>query len=449
MMLSYADKIFVRIIAINLYNQSFNQIEHVAMNEKEKVIAALRQAALKYHSDAPHGKISMLPSKSMSTQRDLSLAYTPGVAFPCLEIQANPSDAYKYTSKGNMVAVISNGTAVLGLGNIGALASKPVMEGKSALFKKFANIDSIDIEVNTEDPQEFINCVRLIGQSFGGINLEDIKAPECFIIEDELKKALDIPVFHDDQHGTAVVTLAGLMNATKIAKKDLNASKIVFIGAGAAAIACINLLAKSGVSKENMTLCDRSGVIYKGRTEGMNQWKEKYAVQTSNRTINDAVKGADILVGLAGKGLISADAIQSMNQNPIIFAMANPDPEITPDEVKAVRSDAIIATGRSDYPNQVNNVMAFPYIFRGALDTFATEINDEMKLAAAHSLALLAQRTVPEEVREIYAGQSLELGPEYILPKPFDPRLLKVLPLEVGRAAIKTGVARKEMFTCA
>ncbi|NRA73819.1 MAG: hypothetical protein HRU36_03650 [Rickettsiales bacterium] len=405
----------------------------------------LAQEALAYHEKHPHGKISVTPTKELATQKDLSLAYSPGVAVPCLEIQKNPELAYKYTSKGNLVAMISNGTAVLGLGNIGALASKPVMEGKSVLFKRFSGIDSVDIEINTQDPKEFINCVKLLGAGFGGINLEDIKAPECFIIENELSKVLDIPVFHDDQHGTAIITLAGLMNALKIVDKKLDEIQIVFVGAGAGAIACMSLLETAGVPKENITLCDTKGVVYKGRKEGMNQWKERYAVETQKRTIADAVVDSDVIVGLSVKGIVSQDMIKTMNTKPIIFALANPDPEILPEEVKAVRSDAIVATGRSDYPNQINNVMGFPYIFRGLLDTRSIAVNDEIKIAASHSLAKLAREEVPEEVLKTYPGQKLEFGSNYIVPTPFDPRLLYTVSSEIARAAIRTGVARNKI----
>lgn len=406
----------------------------------------LREEALNYHSASPCGKISITPSKPLATQKDLSLAYTPGVAYPCLEIQKDPSSAYQYTSKGNTIAIVSNGTAVLGLGNLGALASKPVMEGKAALFKRFAGVNCIDIEINTENPQEIINALTLISPSFGGINLEDIKAPECFIIEKTLQEAVDIPVFHDDQHGTAIVVLASLMNATEIANKNLKTSKIVIIGAGAAAIACATLMSSFGIPKENMTLCDTLGVVYQGRAAGMNQWKENFAIQTSSRTIADAFKGADIAIGLAKKELITAEMVMSMNKDPIIFAMSNPDPEITPEQVKSVRTDVIMATGRSDYPNQINNLMAFPYIFRGALDTQASQINDAMKMAAAKSLAKLAKQKVLPEVLIIYAGQMLRFGPEYIIPKPFDPRLLSVVAMEVAASAVETGVARNRLF---
>jgi malate dehydrogenase (oxaloacetate-decarboxylating)(NADP+) len=399
--------------------------------------------SLDFHSRKPIGKISIDLVKPLTNQRDLSLAYSPGVAAPCIEIQKNPADAFRYTAKGNFVAVISNGTAVLGLGNLGALASKPVMEGKAALFKRFADIDAIDIEVFTEDTEEFINAVKLIGRTWGGINLEDIKAPECFIIEEELKKVLDIPVFHDDQHGTAIITGAALINACEIQKKDLAKIKVVVNGAGAAAIACVNLIKSLGVKKENIVMCDTRGTIYSERTEGMNKWKQEHAVNTKARTLAEALVGADVFLGLSVKGAVDEKMIASMAPNPIIFAMANPEPEITPDEVKAVRDDAIMATGRSDYPNQVNNVMGFPYIFRGALDVQATTINEEMKIAAARAVADLAKEDVPYEVSVAYAGRRLKFGANYIIPTPFDPRLIHVVPTAVAKAAMVSGVARK------
>ena len=399
--------------------------------------------ALEFHKQGSPGKVSLRPTKPLLTQRDLSLAYSPGVAFPCLHIYKNPADSYLYTSRGNCVAVISNGTAVLGLGNLGALASKPVMEGKAVLFKRFADIDSVDIEVNTEDPTEFINCVKYLGSTWGGINLEDIKAPECFIIEDELKKLLDIPVFHDDQHGTAIITLAGMINAAHVTNRELTKIKIVINGAGAAGIACADLLKTYGVEHNNIILCDTSGVIYKGREKGMNQWKEKHAISTDCRTLADALKGADVFIGLSVKGALSKEMVAIMAANPIIFALANPDPEITPEEVRQVRSDAIIATGRSDYSNQVNNVMGFPYIFRGALDVQASTINTEMKIAAAESIAALAREHVPEEVLSAYSGRKLQYGPEYIIPVPFDSRLITNVSSAVAVAAMETGVARK------
>ena len=401
------------------------------------------QEALDFHRAGQPGKISILPTKPLATQSDLSLAYSPGVAAPCLAIAKNPEDAYEYTSKGNMVAVISNGTAVLGLGNLGALASKPVMEGKSVLFKRFAGIDSIDLEVATENTEEFINAVRYLGPSFGGINLEDIKAPECFIIEDRLKELMDIPVFHDDQHGTAIITLAGIINAVDITGRKLQDLKVVVNGAGAAGIACIELIKAMGVPHDNVILCDTKGTIYKGRTEGMNKWKEEHAANTKARTLEEALVGADVFLGLSAKGAVTQDMVISMANKPIIFAMANPDPEITPEEVHAVRKDAIVATGRSDYKNQVNNVMGFPYIFRGALDVRATTINDEMKIAAAMSLSELAREPVPDEVLAAYSGRKMQYGPDYIIPVPFDPRLITRIPIAVAKAAIESGVAKK------
>ena len=403
------------------------------------------QEALDFHSRGVPGKVSLLPTKPLLTQRDLSLAYSPGVAYPCLEIHKDPSTAYEYTAKANSVAVISNGTAVLGLGNLGSLASKPVMEGKAVLFKRFADIDGVDIEVSTENPEEFINCVRYLGNTWGGINLEDIKAPECFIIEKKLRELIDVPVFHDDQHGTAIIVLAGLINALYLTKKDLKKVKIVSNGAGAASIACMELLKVMGVPSNHVVLCDSAGVVYKGRKDGMNPWKEKHAVETKDRTLDDAMKGADVFVGLSVKNVVSQSMVKSMAKNPIIFVLANPDPEITPAKIKEVRDDAIIATGRSDYPNQVNNVMGFPYIFRGALDVRASTINDEMKIAAAQALAELAREPVPDEVSHVYGDKALSFGTEYIIPVPFDPRLIQRVPLAVARAAMDTGVARKEI----
>ena len=398
--------------------------------------------ALLFHKKAPAGKVALHATKPLLTQQDLSLAYSPGVAYPCLEIQKNPGTSYDYTARGNFVAVISNGTAVLGLGNLGALASKPVMEGKAVLFKRFADIDAVDIEVDTEDPEEFINCVKLLGSSWGGINLEDIKAPDCFIIEEKLKKIMDIPVFHDDQHGTAIITLAGIINALHLTKRTMKDIQIVATGAGAASIACIELLKKMGVPHNHIILTDSKGVVYKGRKEGMNPWKDKHAIDTKKRTLAEAMKGADVVIGLSVKGLIKPGMVKSMNKAPIIFALANPHPEITPEEVKKVRQDAIIATGRSDYPNQVNNVMGFPYIFRGALDVRAKHINDEMKIAAAKSIAELARKPVPEEVSLAYSGRKLVFGKEYIIPVPFDSRLMHTVPLAVAQSAIETKVAR-------
>jgi|CXWL01.1.fsa_nt_gi malate dehydrogenase (oxaloacetate-decarboxylating)(NADP+) len=408
--------------------------------EKEPITDA---EALAYHSEGKPGKISILPTKPLMTQRDLSLGYSPGVAIPCLEIQKNPDTAYDYTSRGNFVAVISNGTAVLGLGNLGALASKPVMEGKAILFKRFADIDCIDIEVDTTDTDEFVNCVKLLGPSWGGINLEDIAAPECFVIEQRLRELMDIPVFHDDQHGTAIIVAAGLINAAHLTGRKLADIKVVVLGAGSAGIACLELIKRMGIKHENALLVDKTGVIYEGRTEGMNQWKSAHAVKTDKRTLADAMKGADMFMGLAGKDAVSKEIVATMAKNPIIFAMANPNPEITPEDVRKVRDDAIIATGRSDYPNQVNNVMGFPYIFRGALDVRASQINEEMKVAAAEAIAALAREVVPEEVSAAYAGRKMEYGREYIIPAPFDPRLMTTVPVAVAQAAMKTGVARK------
>ncbi|MEK6746601.1 MAG: NADP-dependent malic enzyme [Pseudomonadota bacterium] len=398
--------------------------------------------ALAYHAEGKPGKISILPTKPLMTQRDLSLGYSPGVAIPCLEIQKDPSKAYDYTSRGNFVAVISNGTAVLGLGNLGALASKPVMEGKAILFKRFADIDCIDIEVDTTNVDEFVNCVKLLGPSWGGINLEDIAAPECFIIEQRLRELMDIPVFHDDQHGTAIIVAAGLINAAHLTGRELKDIKVVVLGAGSAGIACLELIKRMGIKHENALLVDKTGVIYEGRTESMNQWKSAHAVKTDKRTLADAMKGADMFMGLAGKNAVSKEMVATMAKNPIIFAMANPDPEITPEDVRSVRSDAIIATGRSDYANQVNNVMGFPYIFRGALDVRASQINEEMKVAAAEAIAALAREDVPEEVSAAYSGRKMEYGSEYIIPAPFDPRLMTTVPVAVAKAAMKTGVAR-------
>ncbi len=402
-----------------------------------------KEEALEFHSkNGKPGKFAMCSTKPLVTQRDLSLAYSPGVAYPCKEIFKNQSDVYKYTSKGNLVAVISNGTAVLGLGNLGAAASKPVMEGKAALFKKFADIDAIDIEVDTEDTESFINSIRYLGKSWGGINLEDIKSPECFIIEKRLRELMDIPVFHDDQHGTAIIVSAGIINACFLTNRKLEDLTIVSNGTGAAGIACIELLKKLGVKNDNVISCDSHGVIYKGRKDGMNSWKEKHAIDTKKRTLFEAMHKTDVFLGLSVKGAVSKEMVASMAQNPIIFAMANPDPEITPEEVLEVRKDAIIATGRSDYNNQVNNVMGFPYIFRGALDVRASTINDEMKIAAAYALAELARSPVPDEVSKAYFGKKLQFGADYIIPAPFDPRLISTVPVAVAKAAIKSGVAK-------
>ncbi len=401
------------------------------------------EEALAFHQFPTPGKIGVQPTKPMATQRDLSLAYSPGVAVPVLAIAADPDLAYEYTSKGNMVAVISNGTAILGLGDLGALASKPVMEGKAVLFKRFADVDAIDIEVASRDPAEIVTVVKNIGASFGGVNLEDIKSPECFIIESELQELLDIPVFHDDQHGTAIISAAGLINACKITGRRLADVKVVLNGPGAAGIATLELIKAMGVRSENCIAVDRKGVLYKGRTEDMNQWKSAHAVETDKRTLAEALDGADVFIGLSAKGALSQDLLKKMADKPIIFAMANPDPEITPEEAHAVRPDAIVATGRSDYPNQVNNVLGFPYIFRGALDVRARRVNYEMKIAAANALAKLAQEDVPDEVAAAYHGQKLRFGPEYIIPTPFDPRLISYIPPFVAQAAMDTGVARK------
>src|ERR1700761_1418055 len=401
------------------------------------------QEALLFHSQGRPGKLEVIATKPMATQRDLSLAYSPGVAVPVLAIAEDEARAYDYTTKGNFVAVITNGTAILGLGNRGALAAKPVMEGKSVLFKRFADIDSIDLEVSTEDPDAFIDCVKLLGKSWGGINLEDIKAPECFIIEQRLRELLDIPVFHDDQHGTAIIAAAGLINALELTGREIKDTKVVCNGAGAAGIACLELLCAIGFRPDNLILCDTKGVIYEGRTEGMNQWKSGFAVKTDARTLADAMVGADVFFGLSAKGAVTPEMVQAMAEKPIIFAMANPDPEITPEEVAEIRSDAIMATGRSDYPNQINNVLGFPYIFRGALDVRARAINMEMKIAAAHALADLAREDVPDEVAAAYHGKTLKFGPDYIIPAPFDPRLIWYIPPFIAQAAMDTGVARK------
>jgi len=401
------------------------------------------QEALLFHSRGRPGKFQIAPTKPMATQRDLSLAYSPGVAVPVNAIADDPSRAYDYTTKGNLVAVITNGTAILGLGNLGALASKPVMEGKSVLFKRFADVDSIDLEVATEDPDEFINAVRFLGPTFGGINLEDIKAPECFIIEERLRELMDIPVFHDDQHGTAIIATAGMINAIHLTGRDIKKTKLVCNGAGAAGIACLDLIKAIGFAPENVILCDTKGVVYQGRTAGMNQWKSAHAAVTDKRTLQEAMAGADIFFGLSAKGALTPEMVKSMAPNPIIFAMANPDPEITPEDAQAVRPDAIVATGRSDYPNQVNNVLGFPYIFRGALDVRARTINMEMKIAAVHALAQLAREDVPDDVARAYQGARPRFGRDYLIPVPFDPRLISIVPPAVAQAAIDTGVARK------
>ena len=404
-----------------------------------------REEALQFHLEPTPGKWEVQATVPMTTQRDLSLAYSPGVAVPCEEIAANPELAYDYTNKGNLVAVISNGTAVLGLGNLGALGGKPVMEGKAVLFKRFADVNSIDIELDTEDPEEFIKAVRLMGPTFGGINLEDIKAPECFIIEQTLKEQLDIPVFHDDQHGTAVICAAGLINALHLSGKKIEDVKIVLNGAGAAGIACIELLKRMGARHENCIMCDTKGVVYQGRTEGMNQWKSAHAVKTDLRSLEEAMVGADVFLGVSAKGAVTPEMVASMADNPVIFAMANPDPEITPEEAHEVRQDAIVATGRSDYPNQVNNVLGFPYLFRGALDIHARAINDEMKIACAEALAELAREDVPDEVAMAY-GRKLTFGRDYIIPTPFDPRLIHRIPPAVAKAGMATGAARRPII---
>ncbi|QMV46213.1 malate dehydrogenase [Wolbachia pipientis] len=401
-----------------------------------------KQEALKYHSRGGNpGKISIMPTKPLSTQYDLSLAYSPGVAAPCLEIAKNPEVVYDYTTKSNCVAVISNGTAVLGLGNIGPLAAKPVMEGKAVLFKRFADIDAVDIEVGTENIEDFINAVRYLGPSWGGINLEDIRSPDCFIIEKRLNELMDIPVFHDDQHGTAVVVAAGIENALDIVGKKLEDVKIIMNGAGAAGIACLEILKSMGA--KNIVLCDKQGVIYKGRNEDMNEWKEKYAIDTSERSLLDTIKGADVFIGLSAKDVLNEEMLKSMDKDPIIFALANPDPEVRPEFAKSVRPDAIIATGRSDYNNQVNNVMGFPYIFRGALDVHAITINDEMKIAAADAIAKLAREPVSDEISAAYGGRKMSYGREYIIPTPFDPRLISIVSPAVAKAAVDSGIARK------
>jgi len=400
------------------------------------------QEALQFHAQGRPGKLEVVATKPMATQRDLSLAYSPGVAVPVLAIAEDESRAFDYTTKGNFVAVITNGTAILGLGNRGALAAKPVMEGKSVLFKRFADIDSIDLEVSTEDADEFVNSIKVLGKSWGGINLEDIKAPECFVIEQRLRELLDIPVFHDDQHGTAIIAAAGLLNALDLTGRDIKTTKLVCNGAGAAGIASLELLKAIGFTPENVILCDTKGVVYEGRTEGMNQWKSAHAVRTKARTLAEALEGADVFFGLSAKGAVTQDMVRAMAPKPIIFAMANPDPEITAEEVAAVRDDAIMATGRSDYPNQINNVLGFPYIFRGALDVRATTINMEMKVAAARALASLAREDVPDEVATAY-GARPKFGPDYIIPVPFDPRLIAWVPPAVAKAAMDTGVARK------
>ena len=399
------------------------------------------EEALRYHFEGRPGKIAIAPTKPLTTQRDLSLAYSPGVAAPCLAIAEYPDHAYDYTSKGNLVAVVSNGTAVLGLGALGALASKPVMEGKAVLFKRFADVDAIDLEIDTTDADVFVNAVAPLAPTFGGINLEDIKAPECFIIEQRLREMMPIPVFHDDQHGTAIITTAALINALDLTGRKVEDIRVVMNGAGAAGIACLELIKAMGLPHDQALLLDSKGVVYQGREESMNQWKSAHAVDTRLRTLEDAMKGADVFIGLSKKGLVTQEMVQSMADRPIVFAMANPDPEITPEEAKAVRPDVIMATGRSDYPNQVNNVLGFPYIFRGALDVRARTINEEMKIAAANALAALAREDVPDEVAAAYSGKRPQYGPEYLIPVPFDPRLISRIPMAVAQAAMDSGVA--------
>ena len=415
------------------------------MTKKSKIDHYSDKEALDFHINGKPGKIEINSSKPLTTKRDLSLAYSPGVAAPVKEIAKDPNSVYDYTSKGNLVAVISNGSAILGLGNLGSLASKPVMEGKAVLFKRFADIDSIDIEIDSSDANEIINTIKNIGNTFGGINLEDIAAPDCFIIEQKLKELLDIPIFHDDQHGTAIITTAALMNALDISKKKIENVKIVINGAGASAQACANLFRSSGAKPENIIMCDRQGVIFKGR-EKVNQFKSTHAVETKLRTLEEAIKNSDVFLGLSAKDSVSKDMVRSMTKNPIIFVCANPDPEIKPEHIKEVRDDAIIATGRSDYPNQVNNLIGFPYIFRGALDVRAKEINEEMKVAAAKAIALLAREDVPDEVVSAYGGDRPKYGKEYIIPSTFDPRLISRIPSAVAEAAIKSGVARKKIL---
>ena len=414
------------------------------MTKKSKIDHYTDKEALEFHNKGKSGKIEIISSKSLTTKRDLSLAYSPGVAVPVLEISKNPDAAYEYTSKGNLVAVISNGSAILGLGNLGALASKPVMEGKAVLFKRFADIDAIDIEIDNKNSDEIIKCIKNIGNSFGGINLEDIAAPDCFVIEKKLRESLDIPIFHDDQHGTAIITSAALINALDLSNKKPSDAKIVINGAGASALACANLFKNIGIKTKNIIMLDRKGVIYKGR-DNIDQFKSAYAVETKLRTLKDAIKGADVFLGLSAKNVLDKDMVKSMAKNPIIFACANPDPEIKPELVDEVRSDAIVATGRSDYPNQVNNLIGFPYIFRGALDVRAKEINEEMKIAAAKAIATLAREEVPDEVVNAYGGERPHYGKEYIIPSTFDPRLISRIPAAVAQAAMDSGVARKKI----
>ena len=412
--------------------------------KKKKIDHYTDKEALDFHNSNKSGKIEIISSKPMTTKRDLALAYSPGVAAPVRAISENPDAAYDYTTKGNLVAVISNGSAVLGMGNLGALASKPVMEGKAVLFKRFADINAIDIEIDSSDPDEIIRSIKIIAGSFGGINLEDIAAPDCFIIEEKLKQMLNIPVFHDDQHGTAIITTAALINALDISKKSINKVKVVVNGAGASAIACTNLLKKTGVLSKNIIMLDSKGVLYRGR-DNLNQWKSAHAIETKKRSLDEAIDGADVFLGLSSKSILSKKMVKKMAKNPIIFACANPDPEITPEEVAEVRKDAIVATGRSDYPNQVNNLIGFPYIFRGALDVRAKTINEEMKIAAANAIASLARERVPDEVVAAMGGERPTYGKDYIIPSTFDPRLISVIPVAVAKAAIKSGVSRKKI----
>jgi malate dehydrogenase (oxaloacetate-decarboxylating)(NADP+) len=405
-------------------------------------MAVEREQALKYHSAGRPGKLEVVSTKPCETQRDLSLAYTPGVAYPCLEIEKNPADAFKYTNRGNLVAVISNGTAVLGLGHIGALAGKPVMEGKAVLFKRFADIDVFDIEIDTTDPELVIRTVKLLEPTFGGINLEDIKAPECFLIEERLKREMQIPVFHDDQHGTAIIGGAALLNALEVAGKAIGDARVVFSGSGASGIAIANMFLQLGVQKKNVLFTDSKGVLYKGRTEGMNPYKEAFVQDTPLRTLAEALEGADVFVGVSVAGLVTKDMVRSMSDKPIVFALANPDPEIGYADAKAARKDAIVATGRSDTPNQVNNVLGFPFIFRGALDVHATTINEPMKVAAVHALADLTREKVPASVSKAYGGTAFQFGPDYLIPKPFDPRVLVREASAVAKAAMESGAAQ-------
>ncbi len=416
------------------------------MAGKSGKVTFTAQEALQFHQRGKPGKLEVAATKPMATQHDLSLAYSPGVAVPVQAIADDPKLAYDYTNKGNLVAVVSNGTAILGMGNLGAMASKPVMEGKAVLFKRFADVDGIDVLVDTEDIDAFVNCVRYLGPAFGGINLEDIRAPDCFLVEEQLRELLDIPVFHDDQHGTAIIIAAGFVNALHLTDRDIAKTTLVCNGAGAAGIASLELLVAMGLKRKNIILCDSKGVIYEGRTDGMNQWKSAYAAKTEARTLGDALEGADVFFGLSVKGAVTQDMVRSMADRPVIFAMANPDPEITPEDVEAVRDDAIVATGRSDYPNQINNVLGFPYIFRGALDVQASTINDAMKIAAAEALAELARADVPDQVAAAYQGHRPRYGTEYIIPVPFDPRLISHVPTAVAKAAMDSGVARRPII---